>query len=71
MKRSEMIKLLDSKFIFPEGLPAEILDVLEEAGMMPPKAWICFEDEKIVAKQPPGDLEFLDGEYIFDWESED
>lgn len=36
MKRSEMIKLLDSKFVFPEGLASEILDVLEHAGMLPP-----------------------------------
>lgn len=43
MKRSDMIQLLDSKFIFPEGLASDILEVLEEAGMKPPEIDVYIE----------------------------
>lgn len=38
-----MIQLLDSKFIFPEGLASDILEVLEEAGMKPPEIDVYIE----------------------------
>jgi len=36
MKRSEMVALLDSQFIWPEGMAKTVLDILEDAGMLPP-----------------------------------
>ena len=36
MKRSLMIQILDSQFIWPEGMAKQVLDIVEENGMMPP-----------------------------------
>lgn len=36
MKKSEVIKLLDSEFIWPEGMANQVLNILESVGMKPP-----------------------------------
>lgn len=37
MKRSEMLKIIEKALNWPEGCsPIDVLDVVEEAGMLPP-----------------------------------